>query len=329
MSTDVHPPPETNRHTLTSCSFSRNWLLHVAEETVSIANTGKYVNQRGEDVHVGDALQYSIQHSKHYHFSHVFRPPDQQHPQKTTKYYIMYGSSIEAAAKMKSQFDHIGILNSASSRNPGGKFSRGTVSQEDCICRVSLLYACLVQYKDKPNHYYQINNTFTERGSSSSCAIFSPRVPVIREDSVQAPLLDTYQECSFVTIPATNAFVVGKQEDKNSVPTTASVDTAVASTTTIGPVKEQCLITLRQAMRDRLYRALCIFAENQCTDLILCAFGCGVHGNNPTMVAEIFKDILNNELQGCFNNVVFAIQPSRHHNYKAFTSVFPEELTKL
>eukprot|EP00978_Attheya_sp_CCMP212_P010480 scaffold25386_cov52-Attheya_sp.AAC.1 len=321
MVTQYHPPKDPNavdvpRNTSTSCSFSRNWLLHIAQETVDIARQGKYRNSRGETVLVADAVENSVKNSVHYHFSHRFTVPKMEEGDKLfeTKYYVGYISSIEAAAKLKmdSPGEHIGILNSASSRTPGGKFSRGTLSQEDVICRTSLLYACLVQFKDKPDHYYQINNGFTETGTSSSCAIFSLRVPIIRKDSVQAPLLDEFQECSFVSIPAPNAFIVGRQEDRQSVAQVSSKHK-----------QDLRLLTLKEAMRDRLFRALCIFAQHGCTELVLCAFGCGVHGNRPTMVAEIFKELLTNELKGRFKKVVFAIQPSRTNNYKAFLSVFP------
>jgi uncharacterized protein (TIGR02452 family) len=81
---------------------------------------------------------------------------------------------------------------------------------------------------------------------------------------------------------------------------------------------------LNEAMRDRCFRALCIMAEHECTDLVLCAFGCGVHGNNPVEVAATFRSILSNELKGRFRVVVSAIQRSRHGNYKAFIEAFPE-----
>ena len=77
-------------------------------------------------------------------------------------------------------------------------------------------------------------------------------------------------------------------------------------------------------MRDRLFHALSIFAKHGCSDIVLGAFGCGVHGNNPEMVAILFKEMLNDEFKGIFKNVVFAIQRCRYANYAAFTLVFPE-----
>jgi uncharacterized protein (TIGR02452 family) len=84
------------------------------------------------------------------------------------------------------------------------------------------------------------------------------------------------------------------------------------------------MMTLKEAMRDRLFRALSIFNEHGCTDLVLCAFGCGVHGNQPDMVAAIFRGLLDGAFKGRFHRVVFAIHMERNANFQAFANVFPE-----
>jgi uncharacterized protein (TIGR02452 family) len=56
--------------------------------------------------------------------------------------------------------------------------------------------------------------------------------------------------------------------------------------------------------------------------LVLCAFGCGVHGNNPKKIATCIQDILSKELKGRFRAVAFAIQPTRHSNFETFCSFF-------
>lgn len=190
------------------------------------------------------------------------------------------------------------------------------MSQEDVICRSSLLYFCLMKYYNMPNHYYQINQSIPGHGKSSSCAIFCERVPVIRKDNKQAPLLDDYQVCSFVNIPAPNAFVIGRPLE--------GMSSEVATKSTRESREKEQLKCVRFSMYERLYKALCIFANHGCTEIILCAFGCGVHGNSPTMVADIFREILSTEMKGRFRKVVFAIHFARTQNYKAFKNVFPE-----
>jgi len=340
------------RTTCTKMTFSRDWLIHIANETVEIGNSGKYVNRRGEEVVVKDALENAMNNSVHYHSSHPLHPSTASAGESIetfeSRFYVCYGSSLDVATKLHNRDTssghanriHIGILNSASGKNPGGKFFRGTISQEDCICRATLLYPCLLQYKDKPNHYYYVNNKPKYIQSSSSCAIFSPRVPVIRQDTMQGPLLDECLLFSFVSIPAPNAFVLGRdnsdsfgsdgdEDENNNNENNAAVVPKAQSPEESARNEAYDHIPLKDAMHDRCFRALCIFAEQGCTEVVLCAYGCGVHGNNPKEIADTFKDILANELKGRFRSVAFAIQPSRHANYKAFVETFPDAETTL
>ena len=67
----------------------------------------------------------------------------------------------------------VGVLNSASGTTPGGRFLKGTVSQEDCLCRASLLYSCISQPKfQSEGRFYGKNRSL--RYGSSNCVIFSP-----------------------------------------------------------------------------------------------------------------------------------------------------------
>ena len=320
-----------HRQTSTGLTFSRHWLKHLANETMDIAKQGYYVNGQGERVEVREDLERAIQGSEHYHSSYVFSAPKVSGPfanrQQTTIFIICYASSLQVAAELVNHHEkegstaHVGVLSSASAKNPS-KFMRGTVSQEEVICRSSLLYPCLSQYEFLPHHFYVVNNKPKYKDTSSACAIFSPHVPVIRTDGdVRGTLLDDYYTCSFVSIPAPNAFVLGGHGStgEEQLPTVPKAEEPGKSSGD-EPVER---ITLQQAMEDRVFRALCMFANAGCTDLVLGAFGCGVHGNHPESVAKIFKECLK-QFPGYFRTVVFAIQPSRTGNYAAFKAVFPE-----
>lgn len=316
------------------CSFSRNWLLHVAAETIDVANRGYYTNGMGHVVDISEELEAAKKNSIHYHDKDEFHAPAKRAstPQFDTKIFVIYGTSLQVAAKLRSLKGDIGILNSASSRNPGEKFIRGTVSQEDCICRASLLHPCLLQFKDKPDHYVQINSAYPE-GSSSSCAIFAPRVPIYREDSESCPVLDTPQFCSILSMPAPNAFEVVVQLECKDDDEKSKIESSLAGSPSSSiSLDERDNLQFRHLidrLYDRLFRALCIFHDNDCRHLVLCAFGCGVHGNDPEMVAEIFKLLLDDHFQGMFETVVFSIQPSRTYNFDAFIKVFPSAQTSI
>lgn len=271
------------------------------------------MNNRGELVRVDASLKTAMGRSMHYHHNHKFSPrniPSAGEERYDTEFFVFVCASLEAALSFRD--GHVGVLNSGSGKLPGGRFQEGTISQEDCICRASLLYKCLEQYRHKEDNFYVLNSKLP-KGISTSCAIFSPRVPVVRRDTVESPLLDEIQEVSFVTIPAPNAFIISKQcaeelgEKRDISEAERHLKTKHA---------------LREAMSDRIFRVLSIFADHGCTDLVLSAFGCGVHGNDPDTVASIFQDLLTKEFMGQFKNVVFTIHPSRFGNYKSFAAVF-------
>lgn len=313
--------PHQARRIHSGLTFSRGWLINISKETLAIAKTGKYQTRKGKVVDVSEALKYSLENSLHYHSSHVFEPSKTTNEQfESTEFCVCYGSSLQVATKLQDELirleEHaeVGILNSASGKFPD-KFLRGTLSQEESLCRSSLLYPCLEQYKDRPHHFYYVNQKAKYYESSSSCAIFCPRVPVIREDSMEGFLLDNYRHMSFVNIPAPNAFVLGTDDEEATIPKAQKPG---------ADEKDKEFMSIDAAMHDRLFRALSIFAENGCTHLVLCAFGCGVHGNNPKTIANCFKSILSNELKGRFRMVVFAIQPSRPQNFEEFAAVFAE-----
>jgi uncharacterized protein (TIGR02452 family) len=333
------------------CSFSRQWLIHLAQETLQIVKDGRYTAPNGTVVYIQDDFLYSLHHSIHYHSSHVF-PSKPSPPLSTTtppryyyatEFHVCWGSSLQVAHNLQQELVkannhsnsnnhnhnhdfHIGILNSASGTKPE-KFLRGTLSQEEGICRATCLYPCLAQYKHREHYFYNVNAKPKYQESSSSCAIFCPKVPVIREDSVEGTLLDTPQYVSIVNIPAPNAFVLRNDgDDHNHGPETDNKATVPMAQTPDAADRNESYdkMTIGVAMRDRIHRALSIFAEHQCTDLVLCAFGCGVHGNNPQMIAQVFHTLLTSpdEFQGRFRVVTFAIQPSRHSNYEAFCQTF-------
>jgi len=279
---------------------------------MKIGEQGWYIHRRGRKVDISQALDKAKSQSEHYHFEHTFAPPPKKLLGKyTTKFTIAYGSPLQLASMLQKHVadgGQVAVLNSASSKNPGGRVLKGTLSQEDQICRASLLYPCLFQYFGKRGYYYDVNLSPPYNGTTSSaCAIFSPRVPIIREDSVEAPLLDEPEYVSFVSIPATNAFTHGKLPDEDACPEEEY---------------EKRRKILKADMRDRICRVLSIMASHNCTDIVLSAFGCGVHGNDPFMVASIFQELLEREFRGIFHRVVIAVQPSRRTNYQAFTNHF-------
>jgi len=268
-----------------------------------------------------------------------------------TSFLVVSASWLESASELLGASGHtdnirVGVLNSASGTTPGGRFLKGTVSQEDCLCRASLLYSCISQPKfQSEGRFYGKNRSF--KYGSSNCVIFSPDVPVIREDTVEGKLLDRYEKVSFVTLPAPNAFTTssntGKEYNENeseerqkelnrharNMSIHESMSPVENSNTDFDEKFEQKRRALLGSLSDRIHRALSAFVLGNCTDLVLPAFGCGVHGNDPSMVANVFREMLTdqNQFGGRFRTVVFAIPPSRKQNYQAFAAYFQTKET--
>lgn len=276
-----------------------------------------------------------------------------QHPNQRflrTSFLVVSASWIESASQLlhannckSNGYYRVGVLNSGSGTTPGGRFLKGTVSQEDCLCRASLLYSCISQPKFmSEGRFYGKNRSL--RYGTSNCVIFSPDVPVIREDTVEGKLLDAYEKVSFVTIPAPNAFTTSSNTGKEyndvdnehrpkGIGRNISICSFTSMEETTDEKLEQKRKTLLASLSDRIHRALSAFVLGNCTDLVLPAFGCGVHGNDPTMVASVFRELLSDPKQfgGRFRTVVFAVPPCRKQNYQAFQAFFQkkEEVKKM
>ena len=74
--------------------------------------------------------------------------------------------------------EHLGILNFASAKNPGGGFRNGAQAQEESICRISSLYLSLTQnrFLDEFYDYHRRSRT----GLYSPRIIYSPRVIIFK-----------------------------------------------------------------------------------------------------------------------------------------------------
>jgi uncharacterized protein (TIGR02452 family) len=102
------------------------------------------------------------------------------------------------------------------------------------------------------------------------------------------------------------------------VTTAAPNAKCLASTVT----QEQVVLALKK----RLNWTLGLLAMNGHKAIVLGAFGCGVFGNSPTIVAKIFRALLLNRYQGAFQHVVFSILSERGENISEFRHVFKDLL---
>ncbi|MGE7435897.1 TIGR02452 family protein [Kitasatospora sp. NPDC001175] len=183
--------------------------------------------------------------------------------------------SMQAARRLVEEGgEHVGVLNFASARNPGGGYLRGARAQEEDLCRSALLYHCLLAAPD----YYEAHRASADLRYSHR-VIFSPRVPVIRQGN--GALLARPHTVSFLTSPAPNAGQLALRAGGTPV-------------------------DVRGVLAERAERVLAVAARHGVRELVLGAWGCGVFRNDPAEVAAAFEHALG-AYGAAFTRVVFAV----------------------
>ncbi len=186
-------------------------------------------------------------------------------------------STLAACRRLIGGGDDLACLNFASARNPGGGFLRGAQAQEESITRSTALYPCLCEARG----FYEFHRTHTDIIYSDR-VIYSPRVPAFRDDA--AVLLDEPYPVSVLTAAAPNRAMISRDQPER-------------------------LDEVEPALRRRATRVLAVAAGHGHRRLVLGAWGCGVFGNDPVVVADVFAEAL--AARPWFDHVTFAILESR------------------
>ncbi|MFI5936242.1 TIGR02452 family protein [Actinoplanes sp. NPDC051494] len=251
-------------------------LKEMARETVEIAGRGSYRTADGAEVRVDVAPAVAA--------TRLYLPEDAvPEPVATPGTLIeVTGESTLAAARRLG--GDVAALVFASARNPGGGFLNGARAQEESIARSSGLYPCQLAAGD----FYTHHRTHPEL-TYSDRVIYSPGVPVFRDD--HGALLGDPYPVTFLTSAAPNLGAL-----RGNQPGLVAQVPAV--------------------LRRRARRVLAIAAAHGHRRLVLGAWGCGVFGNDPTLVAQTFADAVRD---GPFDHVVFAVLGP---NRTEFSAVF-------
>lgn len=273
---------------------NRNQRAKIAHETVEALDQGYYETETGDRVNIESELKYAVENTE------LYRPGDFETIKLEGKspghvsIEVNNETTLQAAKKLSNlePADPF-VLNFASARNPGGGFLSGSESQEESLARATGLYTCISEITE----YYQKNRQ-SDTGLYTDNMIYSPRVPVIRDETekfLASPFLVT-----ILTAPAVNRRVVEKS-------------------------KPGRLSEVKPTMDDRIKKVLKVAAQNDHRILVLGAWGCGVFDNDPKMVSKLFKKYLGDEdtFKNEFEKVVFAIldEPSPESNFNIFKDV--------
>ena len=259
---------------------SRSQRAEIARRTVDILKRGEY-STGNRSVSIADDLQAAVDGTVHYDPDTLQSLIDDLQPSNrydSTEFQVTNCTTLAAANELvASDTGETLCLNFASAKNPGGGFLNGSQAQEECLARASGLFACIEPVRE----YYDVNRNC---GTSlyTHHMIYSPRVPVIRDDADE--LLDVPYCVSFITAPAVNAGALLKNE----------------------PQKADLI---EPTMRERIERLLAVAVRHNVANLVLGAWGCGVFRNDPAEVARWFYEPLAEDARfsSAFGKVVFAV----------------------
>lgn len=273
--------------------------IELAQQTLQILDRGHYVGPDGTTVMLRGLIDAAREATILYRSDVLWQPTTL--PSEEPKIEVTSESTVQAARRLveREQLSEVLALNFASAKNPGGGFLRGARAQEEDLTYSSALYPCLLSQGE----YYSANKAC---GSSyyTSHMIYSPNVPFFRDETFR--LLQKPFPLSVLTAPAPNVRAL-REANREDAKTTVRV------------------------VATRVLKVLGIAAAHKHRNLVLGAWGCGVFGNDPEMVADAFYKALHlPSCSGHFDRVTFAVwdrNPETSANLRAFRAHFGQDTT--
>ena len=207
-------------------------------------------------------------------------------------------SSVEAVFAARGS--HVAVLDFASACNPGGGVRYGASSQEESLCRSSVLLPCLEGGKGWSGFYRRHRDMDGERRTwYSDSAIVVPDVLFFEEDAVAGSAGRTHADVIVVAAPN-----LRPQGGYDALTAEGRKD-------------------YRKTLRNRIETVFHAALKTEADTLVLGAFGCGAFRNPPHIVAQTFFQVQERYAR-CFRRVEYAIRTSGcdDGNLEAFRSMF-------
>lgn len=266
--------------------MNRPDYARMGRETLQILEGGAYKSPGGRLMSIKDEIRFAVENTIHYTPEMLERVSSEadsiisrRRERVKTVFEVRNESTLDGAFRLirSEGCNDLVCLNFASGKRPGGGFLGGATAQEESLARSSGLYSCIARMRDM----YRANKRCRSCLYTDNM-IYSPKVPVFRKHTGE--LLDEPYGISIITAPAPNAGAVRNNETKNidKIPAVA---------------------------RSRAEKILSLTVVHEHTTLLLGAWGCGAFRNDPSDMAEAFRELLRHggKFAGVFATVVFSI----------------------
>ncbi len=247
---------------------TRSAAAALGRSALEAAQKGVYVTAAEQEVDWRDQVQAACTTKLSIPPDAATLPSRTRSPFPSTRVQVTNQTTLGASLRLIERGLRPLALNFANGIKPGGGFLGGARAQEEVLCRSSALYQTLI---DDP--MYEAHRQ-RRRPDSTDWVIYSPDVPVFREDDGTA--LEKPWLLSFITCAAPYAPAIGQPEAGD-------------------------------LLQRRIHRVLAIARAYDYATLVLGAWGCGAFHNDPHRTAADFRQALENDFSGAFSDIVFAI----------------------
>ena len=284
-------------------TIEKNHNADIFRETTSIIKAGYYTTPSGKRVDLD--MQAMIDGGRCYHkdLGHVEAPKV-----KGAKLMVEKGDCLKVAERLVEEGYHPALLNFASAGHPGGNVKGGARAQEETICRRSTLSRSIfsfdVKYASSYGYEHREGNNYPISRSLDFSAIYSPQVTVFREAGPDYTLMENPFQIGIITNAALN------MNGRFSIRLTPD-----------GHIPDEGKAITLNKIRT-IFRIGLIKGHDS---LVLGAFGCGAFKTPPREMAQLFKEVIEeDEFVDRFRLITFAIlsdHNDRSGNFAAFEEV--------
>ncbi len=253
--------------------------IKIFKETVKIVQNGEYsLNGKFIKIDNTGVVEKAILYDA--------PPKNTKNCKEETKISVIEADCLEVAELLIKAGLNPAVLNMANGSNPGGGVIKGAGAQEENLFRRTNLFLSMYQFAEYAEKYGIKKNKKQYPLNRESGGVYSPNITVFRSSEHNGyELLSKLFKITVISVPAINSpgmiYTDGKYRISDK------------------PAK---------ATKNKIRTILRIGLEHGHDSLVLSAFGCGAFNNPPEHMAELFKEVFEeDEFKNCFKLISFAI----------------------